>query len=142
MKLKTFLCTFLSALVLFIVPSSQAVAVNAFDNQASPMYAIAFDARSNLTIDGTRANCQSYARGEDAVKITATQTLQKNVFLFYWSDYDNASWTKTIQSNIFTMYNTKTITSGTYRLKTVFTLTDKSGETETITVYSQVQTLE
>ncbi len=35
------------------------------------------------------------------------------------------------------MSNTKTgLKSGKYRLKTIFTLTDKYGKTETITVYS------
>lgn len=38
--------------------------------------------------------------------------------------------------------NTKyELESGNYRLKTVFTLTDKQGKTETITVYSDEKTV-
>lgn len=37
--------------------------------------------------------------------------------------------------------NKNKLDSGTYRLKTVFTLTSTSGETETITVYSEEVTI-
>ena len=71
------------------------------------------------------------------VKITAEQYLQKQGILWIWSTYDSAEWTKTVYSNVLTVSNTKTgLSSGKYRLKTVFTFTDKQGKTETITVYS------
>ncbi len=50
---------------------------------------------------------------------------------------NNTTWTKTVHSNMLTMSNTKSgLSGGKYRLRTVFTLTDKYGESETITVYS------
>ncbi len=103
----------------------------------SPLYEIAGSEYSELNIIGTTAECISYASGDNAVKITATQYLQKQGFLWIWSTYDGAEWTKTVYSNVLTMSNTKTgLSGGRYRLKTNFTLTDKNGETETITVYS------
>ena len=70
-------------------------------------------------------------------KIVAEQTLQKQGFLWTWGTYDGTEWTKTVYSNTLAMSNTKSsLSSGKYRLKTVFTLTDKDGKTEKITVYS------
>ena len=105
---------------------------------AQPYYEKAGDAKSNLYIDGTTATYKSDVMGDsDVVKIVAEQYLQKQGFLWIWTTYDGAEWTKTVYSNTLTMSNTKTgLSSGKYRLKTVFTLTDKQGETETITVYS------
>ncbi len=103
-----------------------------------PYYEKASEAKSRLYIDGTTATCESSVRGQsDVVKITAVQTLEKQGFLWIWSTYDNTTWTKTVYSNMLTMSNTKTgLSGGKYRLKTTFTLTDKNGETENITVYS------
>ena len=103
-----------------------------------PYYEKAANASSELFINGTIATCQSSVRGyPDVVEITAVQTLEKQGFLWIWSTYDNTIWTKTVYSNSLIMSNTKTgLSSGKYRLKTVFTLTDKQGATETITVYS------
>lgn len=103
-----------------------------------PYYEITNDAKSTLLINGTTASCNSSVQGySGVVKITAMQTLQKQGFLWSWSKYDGAEWTKTVYTNALAMSNTKTgLSSGKYRLKTVFTLTDKNGETEKITVYS------
>ncbi len=91
-----------------------------------------------LYISGTTATCISTIKGNpDVTKIVAEQTLQKQGFLWIWSTYDNTVWAKTVYTNSLVMSNTKTgLSSGKYRLKTVFTLTDKNGKTETITVYS------
>ena len=103
-----------------------------------PYYEIASEARSILSINGTTANCESSVKGNlDVTKITAVQTLEKQGFLWIWSTYGNTTWTETVNSNSLIMSNTKTgLSSGKYRLKTVFSLTDKQGKTETITVYS------
>lgn len=112
-------------------------------NMAQPYYEMAFSAESKLSISGTTATCKSTLRGDPNVtKIVAVQTLEKQGFLWIWSTYDGTTWTKTVYSNTLTMSNTKTgLTSGKYRLKTVFTLTDKQGKTETITVYSDEKTV-
>lgn len=112
-------------------------------NTAQPYYENARAAKSELIINGTTATCKSTLRGDpDVTKIVAVQTLEKQGFLWIWSTYDGTTWTKTVYSNTLTMSNTKTgLTSGKYRLKTVFTLTDKQGKTETITVYSDEKTV-
>lgn len=108
-----------------------------------PYYEKAINANSELFINGTTAECKSSVQGyPDVVKITAEQYLQKQGFLWIWSTYDGAKWTKTVYSNVLTVSNTKAgLSSGKYRLKTIFTLTDKQGKTETITVYSDVKSI-
>ncbi len=103
----------------------------------APLYEYADDPISELGIDGQTAYCTSKTRG-DAVSITVEQTLEKYSGWFWiWNDVDGATWTKTNNSNVITMSNTITgLKSGKYRLKSVFTLTNSSGKTETITVYS------
>ena len=103
-----------------------------------PYYEITNDAQSKLIISGTTATCKSTANGKpDVTKIVAVQTLEKQGFLWFWDTYDDTAWTTTANSKMLTMSNTKSgLESGNYRLKTVFTLTDKQGKTETITVYS------
>lgn len=105
---------------------------------AQPYYEKASSARSELFISGTTVTCESSVRGDsNVVKITATQYLQKQGFLWIWSTYDDTEWKKTVYTNTLAMSNTKKgLSSGKYRLKTIFTLTDKQGETETVTVYS------
>lgn len=107
-------------------------------NSVSPLYDIANSAYSRLTIVGTKAECISQARGENAVKINVEQTLQKySGWLWFWDDVNSVPWIKTENSNSIYFLNTKSgLDSGTYRVKSVFTLTDKNGKTETITAYS------
>lgn len=130
--------SFLISLLMFFSFSVPANAQTVSVGVAQPYYEEATDVKSLLYINGTTATCKSKIVGEaDVVKITATQYLQKQGFLWIWTTYDGAEWTKTVYSNTLTMSNTKTgLTSGRYRLKTDFTLTDKNGKTETVTVYS------
>lgn len=66
------------------------------------------------------------------------QTLEKYSGWFWvWNNVDCAVWSKTVNSNSIRLVNTKSgLTSGKYRMKSVFTLTNKQGKTEKITVYS------
>lgn len=107
-------------------------------DSASPLYDVADLAYSELDIIGTKAECKSQASGDDVVKITIEQTLQKySGWLWIWDSVDDASWTTTENSDLARLANTKSgLTSGTYRVKSVFTLIDKYGKTETFTVYS------
>ena len=137
MQLKKFMCAALAA-VICITPVTKATAAAAEPYSiVSPLYEIAGDTRSNLDISGSTATCKSAISISSAVKITAEQYLQKQGFLWSWSTYDDAEWTKTVDRSSIFMSNTKSgLTSGKYRLKTIFALTDKNGKTETITVYS------
>ncbi len=115
---------------------------SAIVDTVAPCYEIANRATSELTISGTKATCTSNTIGNGAVKITAEQTLQKQGLLWIWGDVDGASWTKTVNASSIYMSNNKTgLASGTYRLKTVFTLTASDGNTETFTVYSAEKTI-
>ena len=110
-------------------------------NGISVMNIICESCTSNLSISGTTATCTSRATGDDVKSITATQTLQKKSGSS-WVAVTGASWTKTTSISSLYMSNSKSgLSSGTYRLKSVFTLTSSNGKTETITVYSQESTI-
>ena len=103
----------------------------------SPAYEITNSCSSNLEIVGGIAECKSIAKGTDAISITVTQTLQKYWGLWIWEDVNGATWTETTDFNFVCLYNTKSnLTSGTYRVKSTFVLTDANGKSETITIYS------
>ena len=136
----------ISLMMILLLCFSFSVTVSARTVQtgsAQPYYEKAYDATSELYISGTTATCKSTIQGySDVTKIVAEQYLQKQGFLWIWTTYDGAEWTKTVYTNTMFMSNTKTgLSSGKYRLKTIFTLTDKNGKTETITVYSDVKSI-
>lgn len=136
MQFKALMGAALFAAVIGLTPTVQAMAAEPY-SIVSPLYEIAERESTNLQINGSSAVCKSNILRSNAVKITATQYLQKQGFLWIWTTYDGAEWTKTVNTNVISMSNTKTnLSGGKYRLKTVFTLTDKQGKTETITVYS------
>lgn len=141
MWIKKIAAAILSAVCLFTcvgaAASAESVETFSLVSGVSPLYEIAVDASSMLSITGSTATCTSTVSQSTAVKITAEQTLQKQGFLWIWVKYDNTTWTKTVNSSTIRMTNTKTgLASGKYRLKTVFTLTDANGKSETITIYS------
>lgn len=144
MWFKRTLVSVLSALCLFaglgITVSAETVPTMATVSGISPLYEIANKAYSVLNIVGTDAVCTSSASGYNTSKITVEQSLEKRSgwFIFQsWSTVDGASWTESVNESSIRLSSTRSgLDSGTYRVKSVFTLTDKQGETETITVYS------
>ncbi len=133
----------LMCLLMCFLPSFTARAQAVPTSIVQPYYEKAVNALSELSINVTTATCKSITKGNsDVVEVVAEQSLQKQGFLWIWSTYDGAEWTKTVYINSLSMSNTKTgLSRGKYRLKTVFTLTDKQGKTETITVYSDEKTV-
>lgn len=110
------------------------------DDGISLMYEIADNLTSELDIADRTAYCVSKATSKDAVSITVTQTLQKYWGLWIWNSVDGAEWTKTVDRNSINVSNSiGGLDNGKYRLKSVFTLTDKNGKSETITVCSSEQ---
>lgn len=94
--------------------------------------------QSILSISGTTATCKSSYEGAVYVKsVKIVQSLQKESLFWTWSTV-GGEWTKTstnVASVSFT--NTKSgLASGTYRVKSVFTVTLNDGTSETVTVYS------
>lgn len=140
MKFKKILAIVLTALCLFAAVGTVACAdaVSNSDDVISPAYEYADSVSSRLYISEQTATCRSDADGCNVVSITVEQTLEKHSGWFWiWNSVDGANWTKTVNLNSISMSNTKSgLSSGTYRLKSVFTLTSSSGKTETITVYS------
>lgn len=140
MKVKTFARIILSAVLLFSMPAESAYAQISKPqiDIVSPLYEIADDPMSTLRFDGKDAYCTSYTSGTDTVSITVEQTIEKYSGWFWiWNNVEGATWKKTVNSDSIFFSNTKSgLESGTYRLKSVFTLTNSSGKTETITVYS------
>lgn len=104
---------------------------------ASLLYEIAKAPISTLSIMDKTAYCVSSTTGTNATSITVTQTLQKHWGLWIWNDVKNASWSKQVDDGSIRLSNTKSgLDGGKYRVKSVFTLTDKNGKRETITIYS------
>lgn len=142
MRFKRILTSVLTVACLFTCFATTASAKNvstyAIGDTASPQYDIATSVSSTLNFVGTTAECISQGSGLDTVKITVVQTLQKYSGWFWiWDDVDGATWTKTVNLSSIYFYNTKSgLSSGKYRVKSVFTFTNVNGKTETLTIYS------
>lgn len=143
MRIKKMTVSLVTALLLCLNLGvvSYADTVVPFENSGiSLAYEIANSCTAYLDIANSTAECTSIAKGTDAVSITVTQTLQKHWGLWIWTDVKDASWSKTVDDDSICLSNSKSgLDSGTYRVKSVFTLTDKNGKRETITVYSSEQ---
>lgn len=111
---------------------------------ATPNWKLTVDATGGLVIDGTTAECVSIITGLSSVtSITVEQYLQKEGFLWIYFSYDDTSeWKTTVNGKSVSFNNEKTgLTSGKYRVKTIATLKTASGQSETITFYSNVVTI-
>lgn len=103
-------------------------------------YEIADAPKSMLRITDRTAYCISSTGGINATSITVTHTLQKHWGLWIWDDVDDATWNGQVNFNSIRLSNCKSnLDSGTYRLESVFTLTNKEGKSETVTIYSNEQ---
>ncbi len=143
MNLKKVVLTLVSVtLALSILGVSVSAEKRNLGNTVCPMYEIAKRPKSNLLLFGTEAICSSNTSGTNAKIISAEQILEQNQGLTTWSTVSDATWVSTVNSNSISVQNTKSgLSSGTYRLKTVFTLTNTNGKTETVTVYSDEKTV-
>lgn len=146
MVLKKVKSMFIAMLILCMALSvpSYAEELDTFEeNEIVSEYAIASDPVSLLTINNGVASCISATDGLDCIQISVTQTLQKySGWLWIWDNVEGASWSKTVNLNSISLSNSKSgLSSGTYRLMSVFTLTNSSGQSETITIYSSEKTI-
>ncbi len=139
----------ISFLVAFVLMSSY-FTLNAYADQQDHYiseefveeYAIASNPSSTLSISGNSATLTSTTNGKNAISITVEHTLQKRSGLWSWNAVDNATWSKTANTNTIRLTSSKkALTSGTYRVKSTFTLTNSSGQTEVITIYSSEKTV-
>lgn len=93
---------------------------------------------STLTISSATATCYSMYRDASGStsKVAITQSLQKQGLFWTWSTCAG-EWTKSTNGNSASLSNkVYNLESGTYRVKTVFTVTLSNGTSETVTVYS------
>lgn len=104
------------------------------DNGISPCYLYSSEIRSTLVFSGKTANCMSYIRGIPGIttKIVVTQVLQKKS----GSEWTKVKkWSKTVSASVCNFSNTASVSSGTYRVKTVAKVY-KGSSYETIKVFS------
>lgn len=126
------------ALIMCFSLSVSISAATVFSFGIQPYFDTAKEVSTSLSINGTTATCKSECRGlADVTGITGVQTLEKRGTSGNWTIYDSTVWTKTVNTKSILLSNTKSgLESGIYRLKTIFTLANSQGESETITVYS------
>lgn len=146
MKTKKIIASLAALVCLSIIPCSAAFAEDqdtVAEDEIELHYEIADRIVSVIGITDGTATCLSEANGY-AVSISVEHTIQKYWGLWIWNDVDDATWTKTVYSDYLRLSSTKSglTTSGKYRLKSVFTLTDENGKTETITSYSDTEVVE
>lgn len=94
---------------------------------------------SLLNISNGTATCKSTFSdiNSNIYSVKAVQTFEKHWALGMFFEVDGTNWERTVYSDTLSMTNYKNnLDSGTYRLKTVFTVTRNNGQTESITVYS------
>ena len=94
---------------------------------------------STLTISNKRAICVSsyQSTDNDCSSVTAVQTLEKYSWLVFWDTVGDER-TKTVYTGNLSLTDYKdNLESGTYRVKTVFSVVLKDGTSQTITVYSE-----
>ena len=135
--MKKILAFFLSALILLTFAVSVSAESVTFDVGGT-------NKKSQLFISGTNATCVSeyLAESSSFKSVTIEQTLEKHWAFGWFFGVDGASWKTTTSSKSVTFKNTKSgLSSGTYRVKSVFTVTTTSGQTETVTVYSAEKTI-
>lgn len=131
------LFSMIAVLVICVVSVSNTV----FAVEITPYWSYTSTCSSTLSISGKTATCTSKATGYSGTttKIVISQTLQKKTSSNSWSEVD--SWSETYNSFVGTATNySYNLSSGTYRLKSVFTVYSGS-KCETITKYSSEKTL-
>ncbi len=96
------------------------------------------DYTSELTISGKTATCYSEATGNSSVTRIVGDMYLERYTASGWVDVD--AWRMQCESNVYTNTKTKSnLISASYRLRTEFTVTARSGATETATIYSSIK---
>ena len=144
MRIKKYIFTMLAVIMtiscLSVFASANDMEIN-IDDGIITEYQIADKVNSDLSISGTTASYSSDASG-GCSSITVEHTLQKHWGLWVWNDVSNSTFSRTVyRSNICLFSNKYGLDSGTYRVKSTFTLTKSSGQTEVITIYSNEKTV-
>lgn len=124
-----------------IVVTVMCLGMVAYAEGTVPFTLYTYSATSTLTISGTKATCTSKVTGYsgETTKIVIGQTLQKKTSSGTWSEV--TSWSETVANYKASVTNTRSgLSSGTYRLKTIFTVYAGS-DYEVLTKYSTEKTV-
>lgn len=141
MRLKKFLCALAAALLCMALPITayaEAETTDSYAEEIVPMYEDYLDQYSSLTVSRNNATCECSAKGDASIvaSISVVMTLQKSG-LFGYSDVKDVKWSKSVDSNSISLSGSKSgLSNGTYRVKAVFTVTTKDGDTSSFTKYS------
>ena len=113
------LCT---VLICALVPAASA-APRALPEEeiVQPMYNYVSNYSTTLSISGGTATCKASITGYTGTttKVAIEMTLQKKSGLFSWDDVE--TWKSSINTYTLTSTKTKSVGSGTYRVKVKFT---------------------
>lgn len=111
--------------------------------EAMPFVLGSSSRESILMISGTTATCTSkYTASDDAVsEVVITQSLEKHCYLWVWETV-GGEWSTSSDGSSISFTNTVSgLSSGTYRVKSVFDVTGKNGKKESTTLYSAEKTI-
>lgn len=112
------------------------------DDEVISEYQIAADPDSTLSISGNSATYISSTFTTGGISITVEHTLEKHWGLWIWNDVVGSTDSRTVNRNNICLSTTKSgLDSGTYRVRATFTMTNSSGQTEVITIYSNEKTV-
>lgn len=102
-------------------------------------YSYTTSATSTLYISSGTAACKSKARGKaSATKIEAVQYLEKKSGS-KWYVVTDGTWTDSVNDSLLIVSNNKSgLTSGTYRVRTVFTVYSGSNSEEVTAISTEV----
>ena len=130
-------------LILAVALCLSLLSVTAFADDASAYDISGAYKSSNLGISGSTATCGSSYDGTTFVKsIKIVQSLEKYSYLWVWDTVGSEVSRTDTDTNYMSFTNIRVnITSGTYRVKSVFTVTLYDGTSETVTVYSEEVTV-
>lgn len=119
------------------------VSVTAFADSSTTYDLTTAIKSSSLVISGSTATCNSSYEGGDVVKsVKVVQSLEKHSYLWVWDRFGSEITKTETDTDSLSCVNIKTgITSGTYRVKSVFTVTLYDGRSETFTIYSNEVTV-
>ena len=127
------------ALICALMPTADAASVVqslslSDENVMQPMYNYTANTNTELYISGNTATCKASITGYNGTttKVKIQMTLQKKSFLS-WNDVE--TWTIISLSYKESYTKTRSVESGTYRVKAVYTAY-KGTDSETITKYS------
>ena len=139
---------FLSIVLVVVSINCFSIIVSAFnvetdvDEEIIDEYQIAVDPGCTLGISGSKATYTSSTFTTGGIRITVEHSLQKHWGLWIWNEVAGSTESRSVNRNDIFLCSTKSgLESGTYRVKSTFTMTNRSGQTETITIYSSEETV-